>query len=304
MRLSCRSEAMLFSLAGLQAVSHSITGRDVEAPALSNTTWNSSTPADDFEAVEGHCIGGTPNGVLPSVRAVVGVTCVLSMAGAVLIILSYILIKDTRTKAREILLNLSLMDFTVAAANFVGILVNFDNFLYKPDGIPPTDQHQYHMLNSICKVQAFFAMYATISSILWTNCIAVYIFLHILYEGQLRVFWTMSTFYLLSYGLPLILNLWFLSTHKLGYSPYGSSGWCSVIVYDYTTGERYPLTLVFANDIWIYLTITLVPLIFISLKFYLKYQVLPLCTCTCVFICLNIIVFVGHKFVYTPLLPS
>ena len=261
---------MLFSLLGL-AVRHSIVARD--ASALTGDTWDSSSSASSANinlssngSVE-YCINGTPNGVLPSVRVVVGITCVLSMIGAVLIILSYILIKDTRTKPREILLNLSLMDFIVGAANLIGIVINFDDFL-RPD----TPQ-QYPTLSNVCEVQAFFAMYATISSILWTNCIAVYIFFHILYEGQLKTFWTMLSFYILSYGLPLILMLWFLFTNKLGYSPYGSSGWCSVIVYDYMTGERYPLTLVFANDIWFYLTITLVPLIFISLKCHLKYQV-------------------------------
>ena len=242
---------MLFSLAGL-AVRHSIVVRDA-------TAATSPVGANATDGSIKYCIHGTPNGVLPSVRVVVGITCVLSMIGAALIVLSYILIKDTRTKARKNLLNLSLMDFIVAAANLVGILVNFDDFLYRPNTLPT--HKRYLALNDVCKTQAFFAMYATISSILWTNCIAVYIFFHILFEGQLKVFWTMLTFYILSYGLPLIVNLWFLFTDKLGYSPYGSSGWCSVIVYNYTTGERYPLTLIFANDIWIYLTITLVPLI-------------------------------------------
>ena len=265
---------MLFSLLGL-AVRHSIVARD--ASALTGETWYSSSAVSSANITEssngsvGYCINGTPNGVLPSVRAVVGITCVLSMIGAVLIILSYILIKDTRTKPREILLNLSLMDFIVAAANLIGILINFDNFL-RPD--IPKPQH-YSALNNICKVQASFAMYATISSILWTNCIAVYIFFHILYEGRFKTFWAMVSFYVLSYGLPLILMLWFVFTNKLGYSPYGSSGWCSVVVYDDMTGERHPLALVFANDIWFYLTITLVPVIFIALKCHLKYQVCP-----------------------------
>ena len=216
-----------------------------------------------------YCVKGTPHGVQPSVRVVVGITCCLSMIGAILIILSYVLIKDIRTKAREILLNLSLMDLMVAAANLIGILVNFDSYLEHS----PSDSHEYRVLDNVCKAQAFFAMYGTISSILWTNCIAVFIFFHILLEGRLSSSLTMCSFYLLSYGLPLIVNVWFLVTGKLGYSPYGSSGWCSVIVYDSATKERFPLTLVFANDIWIYLTITLVPLIFISLKFHLNYQV-------------------------------
>lgn len=263
---------MLFSLVGL-AVRHSIAARD--ANALTGDTWDSATSSANESqtsnrSVVEYCHHNTPDGIAPSVRVVVGITCVLSMIGAVLIILSYILIKDTRSKAREILLNLSLMDFVVAAANLTGILVNFDDYLYRPKQLP---SHQYLALNDVCKVQAFFALYATISSIIWTNCIAVYIFFHILYEGQLKVLWTMLSFYVLSYGLPLILSLWFLLTGKLGYSPYGSSGWCSLVVYDHDTGERYPLTVVFGNDIWIYLTITLVPLIFISLKFHIKYQV-------------------------------
>ena len=217
-----------------------------------------------------YCVNKTPHGVQPSVRAVVGVTCCLSMIGALLIILSYVLIKDVRTKAREILLNLSLMDFMVAAANLIGILVNFDRYL---DPQSPSYSQDHRVLDGVCKAQAFFAMYGTISSIIWTNCIAIFIFFHIMLEGRLHSTLTMFGFYLLSYGLPLIVNVWFLLTDKLGYSPYGSSGWCSVIVSDPATGDRYPLTLVFANDIWIYLTITLVPLIFISLKFHLKHQV-------------------------------
>lgn len=255
---------MLFSLA-VFAVAHGITG------STSNELANyhgRSLPSTTNASGSNYCVNGTPSGVLPSVRVVVGITCCLSMIGAVLIILSYVLIKDIRTKAREILLNLSLMDFIVAAANLIGILVNFDDYFSKYNNANGT-----YMVNTFCKAQAFFAMYATISSILWTNCIAVYIFLHIMFEGKLSVFWTMFSFYVLSYGLPLILNIWFLLTNKLGYSPYGSSGWCSLIVYDFIEKKRYPLTLVFGNDIWIYLTITLVPLIFISLRFYLKYQV-------------------------------
>lgn len=228
---------------------------------------------DDHHQHQHHyCLNGTPGGVEPSVRAVVSVTCCLSMIGASLIILSYVLIKDIRTKPREILLNLSLMDFMVAAANLSGVSVDFDSYFYNESYV--NDTQEYHVMDVACKAQAFVAMYATISSIVWTNCIAVYIFFHIMLEGKLSTVYTMFSFYLLGYGLPLILNLWFLLTGKLGYSPYGSSGWCSVIVSDMKTGKLYPFTLVFANDIWFYLTITLVPLIYISLKFYLHFQVI------------------------------
>lgn len=257
---------MLLSLAVL-AVRHGISTSNELASYHGRSLLSTTNGSGSSEK---YCVSGTPSGVLPSVRVVVGITCCLSMIGAVLIILSYVLIKDIRTKAREILVNLSLMDFIVAAANLIGILVNFDDYLSNYNN----NATQYlNIVANFCKAQAFFAMYATISSILWTNCIAVYIFFHIMFDGNFKVFWIMCSFYVLSYGLPLILNVWFLLTDKLGYSPYGSSGWCSLIVYDSISKERYPLTLIFGNDIWIYLTITLVPLIFISLKFYLKYQV-------------------------------
>ena len=81
-----------------------------------------------------------------------------------------------------------------------------------------------------------------------------------------KVAWSMYAFYALNYGLTLLVSLWFLLTGKLGYSPFASSGWCAMINYDIITGERYPLVTVFSNDIWVYITLTVVPLIYVSLK--------------------------------------
>ena len=208
----------------------------------------------------------------PSVRALVGITYILSMVGAFLIILSYILIKDIRTEAREILVNISLMDFMTAAANFIGVLVNFDTYLNNPiqNG---TSTHTYQVMNNLCRSQAFFAMYGTISSVLWTICIAVYVFLRIMLEGKNIAQRAVYIFYCICYGLPFIVSIWFVFTGKLGYAPFGGSGWCSVIFYNSTTGERYILRAIFSNDLWVYLTIVLVPLIFVTLKFHQRYKV-------------------------------
>ena len=64
------------------------------------------------------------------VRLIVGVTCFLSIVGAILIILSYVCFKNLRTRAREVLFHLSLMDLGVAAANFIGDIVYFDQFYH------------------------------------------------------------------------------------------------------------------------------------------------------------------------------
>ena len=205
----------------------------------------------------GYCTNGTLIGVPPSVRAVVGVTCILSMAGALLIILSYILIKEIRTTTRKILLHLSIMDFMVAAGNAIGVFINFDQYF---SNLTPVSSQ----VHGACQAQAFFSTYGTHSSILWTNCMAIYIYLHVM---QLpKVAWSVYVFYVLNYGLPLIISIWFLETGKFGYSPYGGSGWCSVIDFDIKTGQTHLFVIIFANDIWVYLTMIVVPLIYISLK--------------------------------------
>ncbi len=200
------------------------------------------------------CVNNKLAYIPDSVRVVVGVTCVLSMIGALLIILSYILIRDIRTKAREILVNLSLMDFMAAAANFIGVVTN----LYEgKDSIE----------KNLCVAQASVAMYSTLSSVMWTICVAVYVFLRIMLEDSKVAQRSVYGFYVICYGLPLIMTLWFAFTDKLGVDTFhnGGSSWCSLRVNTFNE--------VIGNDIWIYLTIILVPIIFISLHFYLRYQV-------------------------------
>ena len=209
------------------------------------------------------CVDGHLNYFPVSVRVVVAVTCVLSMIGALLIVLSYFLIRDIRTKAREILVHLSLMDFMAACANFIGVVANLaDSVKADPQDV---------VANNLCIAQASFAMYGTESSVLWTICLAVYVFLRILLENSKVARRSVYGFYVVCYGVPLIMTLWFSLTDKLGVDLYSGSGWCSLKVYD--GHHRYQLNPIFGNDIWIYLTIILVPLIFISLHFYLRYQV-------------------------------
>jgi len=57
------------------------------------------------------------------VRIVAGVTCGLSMIGSLAIILSYIFIRSVRSKARELLVHLSIMDLTFTSANLIGLVL-------------------------------------------------------------------------------------------------------------------------------------------------------------------------------------
>ena len=208
-----------------------------------------------------------------SLRAVVGVTCALSMVGASLIILSYCLIPDIRTKGREILLNLSLMDFVAAASNCTGIAVDFQRYL-GGNGDPNSNSSNSSsdsingVMNRLCMAQAVFAQYSTVSSILWTVCLAVYIYLCVMMPNKRVPLRSVLVFYLLSYGLPLIVSIWYLTTGKLGFDHIGGSGWCTVKL---QPGKF--ITPFFTNDLWVYLTIFLVPVVFVALHYHLKREV-------------------------------
>ena len=156
------------------------------------------------------CVNGTPVYIPSSVTAVAGVTCILSMIGASLIVLSYVVMPEIRSKMREILIHLSLMDFMVAAANFTGVVANFDDYLYNST----VARTQYHTINNLCLTQASCSVYGTISSVIWTICFSVYIYLCIMYEGQRIAKRVAYTFYLIAYGIPLIMTLWFSLTGK------------------------------------------------------------------------------------------
>ena len=65
-----------------------------------------------------------------SVRVTIMLTCVLSMLGALLIVLSFVCCKDLRSRGRQILVNISLMDFGVAAFNLFGASFYFDHFYH------------------------------------------------------------------------------------------------------------------------------------------------------------------------------
>ena len=229
-----------------------------------------------------YCQNGIPMAVLPSVQVVVGITCVLSMFGAVLIALSYLLIKEIRTKAREILVHLSFMDFMVAAANFVGVVVNFDQYA--------SDMNHNNIAYILCVTQASFAMYGTLASILWTNAIAAYIYLRVMFDKQPVARRAVYAFYIICYGLPLIMTLWYALKKKLGFSRFGGSGWCSLVL---THSQHvFPMDALLGNDMWLYLTIILVPVIYVSLYFYFRFEVCyPVLHChllpcvTCVTLC-------------------
>ena len=206
-----------------------------------------------------------------ALRAVVGVSCGLSILGSLVIILSYILFKNRRTRAREILLHISLMDLGVALANLIGLSVYFDKYFINEVYDRTYKAPAY--IRGFCKTQAFFAAFCTYSSILWTIALAGFLYFLIVHHKTRIAIYFYWISHIVCYILPLMVSLWLVLTQRLGYSPVNSSGWCTLINRNIVTEKPDFFVTIFGNDLWVYLTIVTIPFLYMSIRCYLANQV-------------------------------
>ena len=206
-------------------------------------------------------------------RPVVGTVCCLSMIGSIFVVLSYLCFKDLRSQARQILLNLSLMDFGVGLANFSGIVINFDKLYTNTTTGKPLQPSP--AIRGLCTGQAFVAFFCTYGSVFWTISLAVYMYLLIFQNKNNVIFGRLflGLCYILNYGMALGLCLWFWYMERFGHSIYGSTGWCSVIVVNHNKYIIDYIAIIVGYDLWIYLTVILCSTIYVSIFIHLNIKV-------------------------------
>ena len=221
-------------------------------------------------------------------RAVVGLTSVLSIVGSLLIVLSYVCFRDLRNKAREILVHISIMDFGVAVSNLAGVGINFNNYYREScNSTEHRHHHEHHgyeetggddlchvtnAISALCVVQGGFASFFTIGSILWTICLSMYLYLLISQKDNRRAKLFVNFAYVFCYLMPLGLIVWMGATKKIGYTPYESSGWCGTI-FIRANRRRDIFAATVGYNLWIFLTFVLVPVLSISAHLHIKDEV-------------------------------
>lgn len=216
------------------------------------------------------CIKGHVNIVPSYITVIAGVTCALSILGAFFIITSYVCFKELRTRAREVIVHISAMDLLTAMANLIGIAINFDSRL-SHNPLLPLPPH-YHTYNKLCIAQATIAVFGNLSSIFWTIAIAVYFYVCIMTEDNKTIKRSLYAFYVICYGLPILILVWFLPTGKIGFAPVAGSGWCSFVI-DTKEDPEDAITQFFGNSLWMYVSFLLIPIICFSLIIYLRLKV-------------------------------
>ena len=145
----------------------------------------------------------------PLNATLVSITCILSMLGSLVIIISYIAWKDIRTVSRSILIWLSVCDFLIALGNMCGTFFVPESIDYK------------------CIAQSFIVSSALISSFLWSIALAACLYVTIV-KSKFALFQSfIPLLHLLIWSIGLVINIVAVSEKKLGNSSDQiTAGWC------------------------------------------------------------------------------
>jgi G protein-coupled receptor 157 len=140
-------------------------------------------------------------GVTTSVKVVMGIACTLSIAAACWVITTYIVFKDLRTTARQLLVNLSIADILVAGSHFVGSIVNYERFI--PYYSNMTDAAYTSAHDPLCVGQAAVTMFGSIALFLWIMSIAAYMLSLVLAVSKSVLRVMVCVMYMVCWGVPI-----------------------------------------------------------------------------------------------------
>lgn len=163
-------------------------------------------------------------GQMPTIITLV--SCSLSVVGAILTILPYLLWKDIRTGLRKIITFLAIADLITALGYIMGS-VNY--FIYhKRIEAGEKTEHACTKFDEVCQIQAYITSWSSLSSFWWTSILALYIYWTVV-KGEFQVVNKLFPIYhIIAWGSPLLTMLPLLFTGSLGYSRFAAESWCFI----------------------------------------------------------------------------
>ena len=151
-----------------------------------------------------------------ALRICVSITSILSMLGASLIIGTFIAFKSLRTKARQLLVQLSIADFLLALSHLVGVNLNLPRFASRIcSNRLETD---YNITgDAFCEVQAGISIFSTLGSFFWTVAVALYLLTIIVFEKPKVGKYLTYLSYVVCWGVPAVVVVIFGTLNYLGF---------------------------------------------------------------------------------------
>lgn len=160
---------------------------------------------------------------------------VLSLAGATLIVGTFLAFKTLRTRARQILVQLSLADFAVAASHVIGVHVNLSKYAEHVCLEDPRTDTNF-TTDTFCKIQGGVTIFFTVSSFFWTIAVGLYLLVVIVFESPRVGRWLTWGSYPVCWGVPTVLVVVFAVKDYFGFHAYVDTG-DSVCVIVWVVGD-------------------------------------------------------------------
>ena len=169
-----------------------------------------------------------------------------SVAGCLLIIVTYWCWRDLRTTSRTILLYIAIADLATALGYIFGsstyLNCNFYNVTRDRcnSGTYDTSNGCQRSYPYLCKWQSFFTTWSSICSFFWTTILAFYLYMTIVHKMYKMVRKMMPLFHVLSWGVGLVLCTAAVIKHWLGPSVDNTAvSWCFISDEHYNNTESY-----------------------------------------------------------------
>jgi len=183
--------------------------------------------------------------VITIVQTVTIVSCILSIVGSLLIIITYIAWTDIRTRARQIVVFLSIADLLSAVGYLYGTARKFNENSWD------------------CVAQSAVTTFANVSSFFWTCSIAVYIYLLIVQQQRQITRSCMISLHVVNWGVPAIIVAAGVLLGGLGWDrSFISVGWCWVNL----DNSYFLLWTLLGGKIWEFSAYILLPALYIIVK--------------------------------------
>lgn len=199
----------------------------------------------------------------------------LSCLGSILVLLTYLLLKDMRTGAQKVITLLAIADFFTA----FGYLIGAANFLTY---FNVKDDYRCVMFGTICSIQSFITTWSTMCSYCWTCILAFYFFVVIVFNKVHLAAKLMPAYNIIAWLGPLLIIFPLLVLGKLGYAPYVASNWCYIKDTDYSSSLEKSWDLIvyilIAGKLWEVLTYIFIMTLYILIK--IRIAKVPISVCS------------------------
>ena len=153
-------------------------------------------------------------GFILAVKLTAGTTSVLSILGASLIIITYVVFPNLRTTARQLLISISIADIIVSLSHLVGLIANFERFIYQFNN----ETWNTSTSDPLCISQAAFSMFGTLASFLLSLAIGVYLVGLVVWKKPHVWKKTVPVIYIICWGIPSIMVIPNAVVHSFGFA--------------------------------------------------------------------------------------